>query len=221
VGEVIGRLQDTSGHAQSRRATRRWFLRLGSYISLRADEAATPDGPNPVRGASPWRWEGKDGGLMVDRFVDDGTSIYTFLDPIWVECPRCGHRAVISGGAIWPAETAIRIVCESCGHCQERDQRHRTVADRPGAIDPFFDLPLWLQAKCCGRILWAHNVDHIAFLETYVNATLRTREPTKEGGWRNHSLASRLPRWITSAKNRNDVMRGIGRLKAEATRLCR
>ena len=47
------------------------------------------------------------------------------------------------------------------------------------------------------------------FLERYVSADLRERTPNA-----NRSMASRLPRWIKSAKHRDEVMRAIRRLRA-------
>lgn len=49
---------------------------------------------------------------------------------------------------------------------------------------------------------------HLDFLERYVAAGLREQEPG------NASLASRLPAWIKSRKNRAAVLRGLHRLRA-------
>lgn len=87
-----------------------------------------------------------------------------------------------------------------------------------GSFDWYFRLPLWLQTPCCGKILWAYNREHLDFLESYIKAGLRERFPLKvyETGlvmWRNKSLASRLPTWMKRAKNRDEVLRGIEKLR--------
>ena len=70
-----------------------------------------------------------------------------------------------------------------------------------------------LQTACCGEILWAHNLQHLAYLESYVSATHRDRKPDYRDGCRNGTMASRLPGWMTSAKNRTEVLRCIQRLR--------
>jgi hypothetical protein len=80
--------------------------------------------------------------------------------------------------------------------------------------DPHFGLPLWLQTPCCGDTLWAYNLAHLEFLDSLVGAELRGRGALGgRSGWRNGSLASRLPRWLKAAKNRDEVLRGIAKLR--------
>lgn len=76
--------------------------------------------------------------------------------------------------------------------------------------DPVSGLELWLQTPCCGQVLWAWNIEHVLWMQKYVEAKLRTRRWI--GGWRNNSLQSRLPRWITIAKNREAVLKGLEKL---------
>ena len=102
-----------------------------------------------------------------------------------------------------------------CGYIQDWDGKSIVVR---GVYDGYFGLPLWLQTPCCGKILWAYNREHLDFLESYVKAGLRESFPLKvyEIGrvmWRNKSLASRLPTWMKRAKNRDEVLRGIERLR--------
>jgi hypothetical protein len=56
-------------------------------------------------------------------------------------------------------------------------------------------------------ILWAYNREHLKFLEDYVSAALREREPNM-----NASLVSRLPAWIKEAKNKGNVIKAIREL---------
>jgi hypothetical protein len=101
----------------------------------------------------------------------------------------------------------------SCGFCGfVRDEVIGSFAVG-GPVDPFFRCPLWLQTDCRGQVLWAYNERHLDVLETYVGARLRERghgaglgQPT--------SMVERLPPWLTSAKNRHTVQRGIKRLRA-------
>lgn len=149
---------------------------------------------------------------MVTRFRDEPTYLAQFGAIRLVRCPRCAGRAEVAaqGDATRGHAAPRRVVCAGCGYVRvgqvdgpNRDTRAGAAAER------YSGLPLWLQTPCCGEILWAYNAEHLAFLERYVGATLRERMPNK-----NSSLASRLPTWLKSAKNREEVLRGIVRLRA-------
>jgi hypothetical protein len=149
------------------------------------------------------------------RFSDKGTQIYEFGDHFLVVCPRCEKKAEVSI-KVEPQQNKPalflprRLSCSSCGYNKE-------WADNSLAIHPnqdwYFELPLWLSTPCCGQTLWAYNVQHLDFLEDFVKARLRERSKDDTFGWSNKSLASRLPRWIQSAKNRDDVLKCIARLR--------
>jgi len=71
--------------------------------------------------------------------------------------------------------------------------------------------PLWLQTRCCGQTLWAYNAPHLDFLESYVRADFREGMPL--GQIMNLSLASRLPQWMILGRHREEVLRGVMRLR--------
>ena len=71
--------------------------------------------------------------------------------------------------------------------------------------DPMFGCRLWLQTPCKGETLWAYNEAHLRDLYAYVSARLRERVGA--------SMAARLPRWMTAAKNRATALRGLDRLE--------
>lgn len=85
----------------------------------------------------------------------------------------------------------------------------------PEPLDPVFRLALWLQTPCCGETLWAFNGAHVAWLESYVSAMVRQGRPLNQDPTmaRNATMASRLPKWIIDAKNRDAVLKGIARLR--------
>lgn len=155
---------------------------------------------------------------MPTRFRDTGESIYSFGDTFLVRCPRCERRAEViplpvitgrtPGGGDWCDPR--RCVCGHCGYVGEWHGKNIYVG---GPGDWYFDHPLWLQTPCCGQILWAYNEPHLRFLEEFVVADLRERAPEKR---RSHALtyAARLPRWMQVAANRDEVLRGLKRLRA-------
>lgn len=151
-----------------------------------------------------------------------------------VACSHCGFSASQDeDGWLGPMRGVARRRCPSSGHWMERTSngpRHDHLAhlvcecgwdcqepyrwDRLplGIIDPVFGLDLWLQAPFRGEVLWAYNGEHLAFLRDYVAADLRERMPK-----RNRSLVARLPAWIKSAKNRDDLLGAIAKLEAMAS----
>ncbi|HET9144278.1 TFIIB-type zinc ribbon-containing protein [Actinophytocola sp.] len=142
-----------------------------------------------------------------------------FRDPlIWLEmlarrdihvvCPRCAGRAVDVPRSAEQRVGPRRLVCGSCGYTA--DTTPRSVMWR-GPVDPYFHVPLWLQAQCCGgETLWALNEEHLDLLEGYVGAKLRERQAFPGS----MTMVARLPVGMKSAKHRDEVLRTIGRLRA-------
>ncbi len=136
------------------------------------------------------------------RFRDPQTRIEDLADePIFVVCPRCSERASV---------TPDRLTCPGCGLVRDKDRENFRVWNRP--VDPFFEIPLWLQADCCGgNTLWAFHARHLDLLEQIVSAKLRERGHGDRGGL---TMFARLPAWMTTAKHRDEVLRTIARLRA-------
>jgi len=102
------------------------------------------------------------------------------------------------------------LSCLSCGSTKDWNGRQVGGGSSSAPTDWYFHLPLWLQASCCGEILWAYNRDHLNFLEDYVQATLREGLPEQVTAFfRNKTMASRLPKWIKRAKNRQKILKKI------------
>lgn len=145
-----------------------------------------------------------------ERFRDEGELVYEFIDEFLVECPRCSKKAQVILAKEYEVQKIRlfdprKLVCLNCSHVELSDGK-KTIGGT--ALDWYFGRPLWLQISCCGNTLWAYNKRHLEFLEKYVSAKLRERVPKV-----NKSVASRLPNWIKSAKNREDVLKAIGKLK--------
>ncbi|GER89896.1 hypothetical protein KDW_40580 [Dictyobacter vulcani] len=165
---------------------------------------------------------------MTVPFTDSGQTLEDFVETIYVRCPQCQKCAQVKR---LPADEEMILADNSGRHGSRRFQRSFSsrklsclhcsytriwegkIQHRGGPYDWYFRLPLWLQSPCCGEILWAFNEEHIRFLESYVTAKLRMKFYA-QGQIRNGTMASRLPTWIKNAKNRNEVVKGITRLKA-------
>lgn len=144
---------------------------------------------------------------------------------MYVVCPACEGQALVSSPDFSlrnQDEKDIKLTCSKCGHnkiLSEKKKPVLMVSSRNiirgryiiigGTLDPYFHLPLWLTTSCCDNILWAYNYEHLAFLKRHVEAKLRERD-THE--MMNKSLGSRLPKWMTSKKNRELVLKSIHQL---------
>lgn len=154
-------------------------------------------------------------------------SYQTFLgdflkSDIWVICPGCSKRAVVKNGPKLfppPIGAEIKLICTYCGFSKYLTETPEAILYSSGrqiisgrhyvlgaAIDPYFHLPLWLQAPVNGHILWAYHTEHLQFLRQHTEVRLRERNGQDTF---NRSLGSRLPRWMTSKKNRDLVLKKI------------
>lgn len=149
-------------------------------------------------------------------------TVWSFVDEFEVVCPFCSGRArVVPDGT----HRRARLTCLQCGRSRQQASmrpgvltsrrasrwpaNHYAIGD---AADPWFHLPLWLQAPCAGHVLWAFNARHLEFLRVYVAATTRDRY-TRGGLSRNSLLTSRLPRWMKLARHRAAVLAAIEKIQ--------
>ncbi len=152
-----------------------------------------------------------------DRFRDPLVWVDRFADEVLVRCPTCGDCAIVLahlGATEHQASLGHRrlvarrrLRCHACGLSKDSYPSERLLG---GPVDPYFRLPLWLQADCRGKLLWAYNAEHLDLLESYVAARLRER--TAAPG--TMSMLARLPAWLKSAKNRDEILRAIQRLRS-------
>lgn len=142
-------------------------------------------------------------------------TLYEYLKDILVECPACKHQALVDtrGYTLFQYEAKdVRLVCTHCGHNKmtELTPTRKIAYTIGGPVDPFFQLPVWLQTDVGEHLLWAYNEAHLNLLEAHVKAKLRERNGFK---YKVESIGAKLPRWMTSAKNREQVLKAIERLK--------
>ena len=154
------------------------------------------------------------------------TLTYDFIKDIFVICPKCEQKAIVKASEFSFGKTNendVRFVCSSCGYSKILSEKpssiiyssnEKIISGRHyfvgGGIDPFFHLPLWLSENLNGNLFWAYNTEHIEFLENHIQAKLRERNGIE---YRNKSIGSRLPKWMTSKKNRELVLKTIEKLK--------
>jgi hypothetical protein len=108
-----------------------------------------------------------------------------------------------------PRHPLIPLKCDGCRAVTNVSYELYPITVPEALVDSCFGLPLRLQTSCAGRTLWAFNARHLAYVKEYLQADLRERRVM-----RNASVASRLPGWLKSAKNRDEAVRAAGRLES-------
>lgn len=97
-----------------------------------------------------------------------------------------------------------------CQTCKKENTVELDIYKKSGyGEDNYFGMPLLLQAEFKGELFWAYNDKHLAELKRFIGATLRERNHLAG----NRSMASRLPFWIKSAKNRDKLLVLIEKLE--------
>lgn len=163
---------------------------------------------------------------MPNRFNAYNESLYSFIANIFVVCPSCSKQALVktTGKLREDNEKEIKLICSGCGmnkYYAEKPQTNLTLSGSSKVykirhyimgsnVDPFFHLPLWIQKEMPDGLLWAYNYEHLEFLKNHISAELRERDINDI---RNKSLGARLPKWMTSKKNRQAVLAAIEKLK--------
>ncbi len=104
-----------------------------------------------------------------------------------------------------------KLTCPGC-KCEMIENIIWYKSSSIGACDPYFGLKLWFVGNIKGNEFWAYNREHLEFINNYVHAKIRIREPNK-----NSSLTSRLPNWLLSSKNRQTVLKEINRMQKKSS----
>lgn len=150
------------------------------------------------------------------------TNLYAFVKQVLVVCPNCAGKALVRADDFDTPKyeiSLVKVVCTACGYNKTLENISKRIDEKQkrgkvlifGApVDPFFHLPVWLQTEFSGEILWAYNLEHLDFLAAHVGAKLRERNGFK---FNVKSIGARLPRWMTAADNREEVLRAIEKLK--------
>lgn len=151
----------------------------------------------------------------MTRCRDLHQSIYSFYDEFLVRCPHCHSCALIR--PIDPNNAQLfaprRFSCTGCGAAKNWAGKSIGGGGAGELVDPYFHYRLWLQIRCCGQTLWAYNWRHLQSIELFVAAKLRESKPDERYGYSNRSLFSRLPQWMQSRHNRDDILKAIEKRK--------
>ncbi len=134
-------------------------------------------------------------------------------------CPNCGAKwlsAEVKINRAKPFKDHAEAVCSVCGKVSYLSLAWTQADDSAKPLDPFFRYDLWLQTECANNVLWVYNEKHLSYLREYIEADLR-----QDDGRKKWSMISRLPKWMTSAKNRKDVLNAVTKLEAKFKEISR
>jgi len=127
-------------------------------------------------------------------------------------CDNCGNKIKVEILECNEKRNEIKIACPKCNSLRIYEPRNEKILLKPYSntskiADPIFNLPLWLQMEFRKNIFWAYNKDHLGEIRNYVKSELRERQTL------NHTtMVEKLPKFITSSKNREGILRVIEKL---------
>ncbi len=136
---------------------------------------------------------------------------------IFEHCKFCGSKLSskkYSVVARREKKEEIKPVSVKCNNCQKDREYELFWYGYPGSKpkDPFFGMDLWLQIPVKKNILWAYNIEHINYLQEYIDAKLRNNSYSNSS----YSLAWNLPRWMVLGKNRELIINKLFKLEEKA-----
>ncbi|MDF1561580.1 MAG: hypothetical protein P1V51_00980 [Deltaproteobacteria bacterium] len=67
----------------------------------------------------------------MSRFIDEGTTLYDFMDQVLVVCPRCAAAATVSRLG---DDTGSRLTCGACGHARASADSREASAEALGRV---------------------------------------------------------------------------------------
>jgi Zn ribbon nucleic-acid-binding protein len=145
------------------------------------------------------------------RTESENTYIWKFDSNISVVCPSCQKEAIVN--KLQEKQFSERkCVCSNCGFAKTWNGKSLTYFwHESEMVDPAFNLPLFFQTTFKNKNLWAFNREHISFLEKWIAAEVR--EKCERDHQYHGSLESTLPKWMTSRKNRGDILKALNKLK--------
>ena len=141
-----------------------------------------------------------------NRFQDENLTLSDFYKEVLVVCTSCEKKAI----AKVDFETkSARLFCVNCGYNKET-----SITFNKGTIqmaaNHYFNANFWLKGSFKNGVFWAYNYKHLAYLERYINASLREHKN------RTHfTLLERLPKFYHEAKNRGALLKIIEKLKSK------
>lgn len=127
-------------------------------------------------------------------------------------CPDCGKEISYEQENLKEPVKDVTIKCSSCSFEAEYKPNIEQYILKPDLNglkgDPIFGYLLWLQTEVKGNLFWAYNREHLEEIKIFVDADLRERQSAYR-----KTMTARLPEFIKTAKNRQDILKAISVLQ--------
>jgi len=128
-------------------------------------------------------------------------------------CDSCGQVVELYIPNVKKKKETIKSKCPHCEQTREVEPQYTYALDAyfntlRNGTDPHFQLPYWLSKPVKGKLFWALNFDHLAYLKKYIQAKVRERNNRAY-----FTMIERLPQFIKAAKNRTALIKCIEALE--------
>lgn len=126
------------------------------------------------------------------------------------QCDKCGryYRVDISDSSK-QRFPMLQVACTYCGYVmsgkvQKTPKYGWYIGEIKNGCEPFFGFELWFLTDYRGKLVWALNREHLAYLIDYLSADLRE----KPSGYQiARTQAAALPAFMKTAKNRDGIVK--------------
>lgn len=129
-------------------------------------------------------------------------------------CGKCFQKFDYESQVFKEIPEKYKVKCPYCSFYEEIKPailRIRRELQKDGLVrEPWHNLQLWFQKEVDDNVFWAYNLDHINYLERYIQAGLRERN--SEANYTS-SLVARLPQFVKVAKNREKLLKILKKWK--------
>jgi len=111
----------------------------------------------------------------------------------------------------------LNVTCSYCNHLKQGTMQKINLkyqleySEIKNGIEPYFGFPLYYQTSFDGKVIWAYNRNHLVYLIEYIDADIRETIRVCQSGKASYFL----PKFMTLAKNRNQIVKLLKRLLSE------
>ncbi|GIQ59896.1 hypothetical protein ACHRVW_19235 [Flavobacterium collinsii] len=141
--------------------------------------------------------------------------VYQYIAYGKAYCNQCYEKYEFKSQLLKEKPEKYKAKCPHCNFQEEWKPKIQEVLQNSNSNDglvkeQWYNLPLWFQIEVDKHIFWAYNKQHMEYLERYIGAGLRERNPGMNFG---SSLVSRLPKFVKEAKNREKLLKILEKWK--------
>ncbi len=166
--------------------------------------------------------EGCQCGRCTITFFECKECFYKMDEPVYQYiaygkhyCNNCYEPFEFESMGLKEIPVRYKTKCPHCNFQEECKPKIRKVRRESNFNDGLvredkYNLPLWFQKEFSGNIFWAYNLDHIDYLQGYIQADLRERNAKVNAFG---TMIARLPMFVKAAKNREKLLKILKKWK--------